>query len=159
MDQEEDADRFLEALTYGFGWLSAIYFINTPRRAIRWHALQSLIVFGSLMLSIIVADSIFPLDSGNALVYMAHVVSMGGLIFISMALWVLLPLQTFRGKPFVVPVFAPLTKKWAGEPPWLNQAAVPPASPAPVAPTFCPKCGANWIVGAAACSSCGTTLS
>ena len=118
MTQDEKIDRFYGALAYGFGWLSAIYFVNAERRTIRWHALQSIVVFGGLMLSIIAADSIFPLDTRIALIYLLHVVSMSALIFISIALWILLPLQTFRGKPFLVPVFAPLTKKIAGEPPW-----------------------------------------
>ena len=117
MNPEEKMDNLLGALAYGFGWLSAIYFINATRRTIRWHALQSIVVFGGLMLSIIVADSIFPLGSGS-LIYLLRVGSMGGLIFVSIALWIVLPLQTFRGKPFLVPVFAPLTRKIAGEPPW-----------------------------------------
>jgi uncharacterized membrane protein len=117
MDQGEKTDRLLGAMAYGFGWVSAIYFMNATRRAIRWHAFQSIVVFGGLTLSIIAADSIFPRDAGP-LNYLLHLVSMSGLLIISMALWVLLPLQTFRGKPFLVPVFAPLTKKIAGEPPW-----------------------------------------
>ena len=124
MNPEEKMDNLLGALAYGFGWLSAIYFINATRRTIRWHALQSIVVFGGLMLSIIAADSIFPLGTGSALIYLLRVGSMGGLIFVSIALWILLPLQTFRGKPFLVPVFAPLTIKIAGEPPWTQQ---PPA--------------------------------
>lgn len=30
----------------------------------------------------------------------------------------------------------------------------PPASTPPVQPTYCPKCGAAWVAGAAKCSSC-----
>ena len=134
MDPEEKIDNLMGALAYGFGWLSAIYFINAQRRAIRWHALQSIVVFGGLMLSIIAADAIFPLDTRSPLIYLLHVASMSGLIFVSIALWILLPLQTFRGKPFLVPVFAPVTRKIAGEPPW-TLAEAKPASWNPVGRT------------------------
>jgi uncharacterized membrane protein len=158
VNQEDRNDCSAGAFAYVFGWLSAIYVLNNPRRGIRWHALQSIVVFGGLMLSIIAADSIFPLDSGNALVYLLHVLSMSALIFVSLVLWVLLPVLTFRGKPFLVPIFAPLTRKLAGDPLWLQsqQSAGPPA---PAAPVFCPKCGVPWAAGAALCPSCGSSAS
>jgi uncharacterized membrane protein len=156
VNEEDRNDCSAGAFAYVFGWLSAIYLLNNPRRGIRWHALQSITVFGGLMLSIIVADSIFPLDTGVPLVYSLHVFSMSALIFVSLVLWVLLPLQTFRCKPFLVPVFAPLTRKLAGEPPWLRPAPGPPAPPQPV---FCPKCGLPWSAGAIVCPSCGASAS
>lgn len=156
MNQEDKNDCSAGAFAYVLGWLSAIYLLNNPRRGIRWHALQSIAVFGGLMLSIIAADAIFPLDTGNPLVYSLHVLSMSALIFVSLVLWVLLPVQTFRGKPFLVPVFAPLTRKLAGEPPWLQQPQAPPAPPQPV---FCPKCGVPWTAGTIVCPSCGVAAS
>jgi uncharacterized membrane protein len=158
MEQGEKADRLLGAATYSFGWLSAIYFINAPRHSIRWHARQSVVVFGALMVSIIAADAIFPVDSGNALTYMLHVVSMSGLIFISVALWILLPLQTFRGKPFLVPIFAPLTTKFAGTPPWTLP--YEPWDPtAPIAHGSSPSPNAAWSSSSGGqsvpCGACG----
>ena len=105
---EEKIDDFYGALTYSFGWLSATYFLNAQRRAIRWHSRQSITVFGILMLAIIATDTIFPLDTRSAFIYLLHVVSMTVLIFISIGLWFLLPLRTYRGKPFLVPVLRPL---------------------------------------------------
>jgi uncharacterized membrane protein len=165
---EEKGDSFYGALTYSFGWLTAIYFLSVKRRAIRWHALQSIVVFGGLMLGIIAADSIFPLDTRNSLFYLLHIVSIGGLIIISIGLWILLPLQTFRGKPFLVPVFAPLTLKLAGVPPWTlptepwEHAPASSGGPVPNAAWDdssgssnsmpCAACGGS---GQVTCSSCG----
>ena len=116
MTQEDRIDNWYGAMAYGFGWVSATYFMNATRPVIRWHALQSIVVFGGLTLSIIAADEIFPKDTENLL----HFLALSSLLIVSVVLWVLLPVQTFRGKPFLVPVFAPLTTKWAGEPPWLE---------------------------------------
>jgi uncharacterized membrane protein len=91
----------------------------------RWHGIQSLVVFGGMTLSIIVADELFPKDTE----YLLHLLALSALIIVSLVLWFVLPVQTFRGKPFLVPVFAPITKKMAGDPPWLNQPAAPPDAP------------------------------
>jgi len=168
MTLQEKGDNFYGALTYAFGWLTAIYFLSVKRRGIRWHALQSIVVFGGLMLSIIAADSIFPLDARNALISLLHVVSMGGLIFISIGLWILLPLQTFRGKPFLVPVFAPLTLRIAGSPPWTlpaepwEQLSTSGGGPVPNSAwggssesSHSMPCGACGGSGQVTCSSCG----
>ena len=122
MTQEERADTMMGAMAYGLGWLSAPYFMQMDRPIPRWHGIQSIVVFGGLTLSIIAADEIFPKDTE----YLLHFVALSALISVSLVLWVVLPVQTFRGKPFLVPVFGPLTKKVAGEPPWLERPAPPP---------------------------------
>ena len=60
MTLEEKGDRLYGMLAYSLGWLSALYVIRAKRRSIRWHAWQSLIVFGSLMVALIVADAMLP---------------------------------------------------------------------------------------------------
>jgi uncharacterized membrane protein len=167
---EEKGDNLYGALCYALGWLSAIYFLNVKRRSIRWHARQSIIVFGGLMLGILVADSMFPAHTIHPFTYLLRIVSMSVLIFSSLGLWVLLPLQTFRGKPFLVPFFAPLTLKIAGEPPWTlptepwEQVGMGAASGGPgpsqawgdtsgsSSPMPCPSCGGS---GRMICPSCG----
>jgi uncharacterized membrane protein len=167
VDLQEKGDNFVGALAYGLGWLSAIYFINVPRRAIRWHAYQSIVVFGGLMLSLIVADGILPAATGG-FSYQLRLLVMGGLLVISWALWFLLPFQTFRGRPFLVPVFAPLTLKLAGPPPW----TLPPEPWQPMAAggaggsgqnaawsgsgsSAPPPCGACGGSGRSNCPTCG----
>jgi len=120
---EEKGDRLYGMLAYSFGWLSAFYVIRAQRRSVRWHAWQSLIVFGGLMIAFIAVDAVLPQGSG----YWAHGsgstrlmrgLVMGGLMLVSVGLWISLPLMTLLGRPFLVPVFAPLTLKIAGPPPW-----------------------------------------
>ncbi len=121
MTPEEKGDRLYGFLAYALGWLSAVYVMRAERRSVRWHARQSLVVFGGLTLALILADAVLPQGSGS----WAHGsrstlrgLVMGGLLLISIGLWICLPLMTLLGRPFLVPIFAPLTLKFAGPPPW-----------------------------------------
>jgi uncharacterized membrane protein len=123
MTLEEKGDRFYGMLAYSLGWLSAIYVMRAERRSVRWHARQSMIVFGGLTMALIVADAILPQGSGywaqgSGLTRLTREIVMGGLLLASVGLWVALPLMTLLGRPFLVPIFAPLTLKMAGPPPW-----------------------------------------
>ena len=156
MDVEKLSDNLWGAGAYSFGWISGTYVFlyGIEMRAARWHGLQSMIVFGGLMMSMIVVDEILTLSKST------HDLIMGALLFVSVALWILLPVLTLLGKPFVVPVFAPLTKKIAGEPPWTQQSTSEGLFDRL---DFSTGPGPNWTQGDSSiansmpCSQCGAT--
>lgn len=93
-------------MAYGLGWLSGFYFINAENRLVRFHGIQSVVVFGGITLGMIVADGMFPAPSPLNPPLMALFLATGFLM------WLFLMFKSFRGEMVVVPGFAPLTRKW-----------------------------------------------
>ena len=80
-------ERLERTLAYALGWLSGLLlFLFEKNRRVRWHALQSMVVFGPLFLLIVVVNILRWLLSG---VWFLHVVTDFGLGFLSsVLLWV-----------------------------------------------------------------------
>jgi uncharacterized membrane protein len=84
------------ALTYALGWITgAVFLLTEPaNKFVRFHALQSVIVFGSLSLLWFVTLSIPFLGWLIALVLLPPV---------SLVLWLLLMVKAYQGERFKVP--------------------------------------------------------
>lgn len=84
------------ALAYGLGWITGVVFLLTEpsNKFVRFHALQSLIVFGGLSIAWFIALSIPFLGWFIALV----VIPIGSAI-----LWLLLIFKAYQGERFKVP--------------------------------------------------------
>ena len=84
------------ALTYGLGWITAIAFLlmEPTNRFVRFHAVQSLLLFGSLSIAWFIAMSI-PL-LGWLVAFL--VIPIG-----SAVLWLLLMFKAYRGERFKLP--------------------------------------------------------
>jgi uncharacterized membrane protein len=101
-------------LSYLLGWLTGIIFLLIDKRPfVRFHAAQSIVVFGGLMIIQIILRFAF--------LGMAGVVgfSIWGLIstlvwLIELVLWIVLMVMAYQGKRFEVPIAAPIAKNIAG---------------------------------------------
>ncbi len=113
MDANTDANSVPETtankvgmMAYGLGWLSGFYFINAENRLVRFHGMQSVIIFGGITLGMLVADGMFPAPSPLNPPLMALSLAAG------FSMWLFLMYKSFRGEMVVVPGFAVLTRKW-----------------------------------------------
>jgi uncharacterized membrane protein len=84
------------ALAYAVGWVSgAILLVFEPNKFVRFHALQSVIVFGALSLAWMVALSV-PFLGWIAAIFIIPPVSA--------VLWLLLMYKAYQGERYKVPV-------------------------------------------------------
>jgi uncharacterized membrane protein len=101
-------------LCYLLGWVTGIIFLLIDKRPfVRFHAAQSIVVFGGLSVIHAVLSFAF-LGSGMwGLWFMiVRIVDLLGLI-----LWIVLMVQAYQGKMFEVPIAAGIAKSIAGSAP------------------------------------------
>ena len=99
-------------LCYVLGWLTGLIFLLIDKRPfVRFHAAQSIVVFGTLFIIRMVLSygwvgfhSVFTLWSLVSLV----------VSLVTLILWILLMVTAFQGKRFEIPVAASLAKSIAG---------------------------------------------
>lgn len=115
------------ALTYVLGWLTGIvmYFVESDRERVRFHAVQSIVVFGgltvlSLLLSVVQTVLMNVLFAGGTAGFMVGgivsavlglvgiVIWLGGLVA-----WVYLLVRTYQGKDPRLPVAAGIADRYA----------------------------------------------
>ena len=84
------------ALTYALGWITGLFFLVTEssNRFVRFHAFQSVILFGGLSIAWLVSMSIPPIGWFLAFVVIPPV---------SAVLWLLLMFKAYQGERFKVP--------------------------------------------------------
>ena len=95
------------ALAYAFGWITGILFflLEKEDKTVRFHALQSIIVFGSITI-IYIIFSVIPFV-GSIL---------GILIFLfSLALWLVLIIKAYQGENFKLPIVSDFVAKYVGK--------------------------------------------
>jgi uncharacterized membrane protein len=90
-------------LSYLFGWITGIifYLVETRSQFVRFHAAQSIIVFGAISIVEIVLFFIPFLG-----------VFLGILTFV---LWILLMLKAYQGDTYKLPFAGDLAEKWAAK--------------------------------------------
>jgi uncharacterized membrane protein len=95
-------------LCYIAGWISGLIFllIETENRFVRFHAVQSIIVFGVLNIIGIVFGWI---PVFNLFIWPL----VGGLAFV---LWIVLMYKAYKGEMYKLPVTGDLAEKWSGKP-------------------------------------------
>jgi len=93
-------------LCYVMGWVSGIIFIiiETENKTVRFHAVQSLIVFGVLCVA------------GGVLGWIPVIGNFFGFIIglLAFALWIALMIMAYQGKRVKVPWAGNYAEKWAG---------------------------------------------
>ena len=93
-------------LCYVFGWVSGLIFLLLEKedKDIRFHAMQSIIVFGGLnILQMVLTISLLGLP-------LVPIIGIVGII-----LWILLMVKGFQGENYKLPLAGDLAEKWAGE--------------------------------------------
>ncbi|HEX4039563.1 MAG TPA: DUF4870 domain-containing protein [Acidobacteriaceae bacterium] len=105
-------------LCYLLGWLTGIIFLLIDKRPfVRFHAAQSIVVFGSLtVLRIIVTYGLLEGMFGMHSIGLLGLWSMLSLLIslLTLILWILLMVTAFQGKQFEVPIAAPFARRLAG---------------------------------------------
>ncbi len=92
-------------LAYALGWVSGLVVILLEKEdeLVRFHAMQSIITFGSLTIASILFGTMF--------MYFGF---FGGLInMIGIALWILLMIKAYQGEKFMLPVIGEIAEIWA----------------------------------------------
>ena len=93
-------------LCYVLGWVSGLVFIliEKENKFVRFHAMQSIIVFGILHAAMLVLSWI-PIIGGALL----------GLIgLLSFILWIVLMIKAYQGTMYKLPWAGNLAEKWTG---------------------------------------------
>ena len=93
------------ALCYGLGWVTGLLFLFLEKdKQVRFHALQSIVVFGVLQVLLILLNSTVLLRSLGSLL------SVGGFI-----LWLVLIYKTYHGEKWVLPYVGEWAEKQVGK--------------------------------------------
>ncbi|MDD2471845.1 MAG: DUF4870 domain-containing protein [Dehalococcoidales bacterium] len=92
-------------LCYAFGWISGLIFllIEKDNAFIRFHAWQSIVVFGAFSIAMIILGVI-------PLVKFILMPILGLVIFI---LWIILMIKAYQGNHYKLPWAGDLAEKWA----------------------------------------------
>jgi uncharacterized membrane protein len=113
------AENVAGLLCYTLGWITGlVFFLIDKRPFVRFHAAQSIVVFGGLHIINIAVGIIF----GAGLMMMGGFGAFGmgaaiyGLIsLVGLILWILLMVKAYQGEKFEVPVAAGIAKSFAGK--------------------------------------------
>lgn len=98
-------------LCYALGWITGLIFLLIDKRPfVRFHAAQSIVVFGALF----ILRMIFWFGSFGLLSLMAMVSML--LFLVTVTAWIVLMVFAYQGKMYEVPVAAGIAKSIAGNP-------------------------------------------
>jgi uncharacterized membrane protein len=99
---------------YSLWWVTGLIFLLIDKRPfVRFHAAQSIVVFGGINIIYIVLAQIF----FSGFIYGSYgYFSLGGLLFlalrlVSVVLWIFLMIKAYQGELFKVPVAADIAEK------------------------------------------------
>jgi len=101
-------------LSYALGWLTGIIFLLIDKRPyVKFHAAQSIVVFGGLTVLRIGLGIVSGIFGGVA--GFGAMVALGGLIgLVGLVLWILLMVKAYQHQDFRVPIAAGIADSIAG---------------------------------------------
>jgi uncharacterized membrane protein len=108
-------------LCYVVGWITGlVFFLIDKRPYVRFHAAQSIVVFGGLHILRIVLGMLFGASwlFGGGIGWASF--SLGWLLFslvglVALVLWIVLMLKAYQGERFKVPIAGDLAESFAGK--------------------------------------------
>jgi len=100
------AENVAGLLCYLLGWISGLVFIliEQKNKFVRFHAMQSILVFGVLHVASLILGFI-PVIGG----FLVWLISLIGLI-----LWIVLMVKAYQGTRYKLPWSGDLAEKWVG---------------------------------------------
>jgi uncharacterized membrane protein len=102
-------------LCYLLGWLTGIIFLLIDKRPfVRFHAAQSIVVFGALFVFRIILSFLW-IGSYYSGMFGFHVMLSMLLSLVTLAAWIILMVMAYQGKRFEVPVAAGVAHSLAGK--------------------------------------------
>jgi uncharacterized membrane protein len=114
--QTSMAENLAAALSYSLGWITGIIFLLIDKRPfVRFHAAQSIVVFGGLHLITIV----FTFGGGMMLMggfgFFGLRAALGSLLWLlGVILWIVLMVKAYQHEKFELPIVAGIAKSIAG---------------------------------------------
>ncbi len=101
-------------LCYLFGWVSGLIFfiLEKENKFVRFHAMQSIVVFGAISIVFFILSLIFRPFTYGALVVGGMINGLLGVL--SLILWIVLMVQAYQGKKFKLPWAGNFAEKQAG---------------------------------------------
>jgi len=103
-------------LCYVLGWLTGIIFLIIDKRPfVRFHAAQSIVVFGALTVIRIILSFFFLGGYSFGLFWLWSMISLL-VSLVTLVAWIVLMLMAYQGKRFEVPIAAGIAKSIAGNP-------------------------------------------
>ena len=92
-------------LCYVLGWITGIVFLflEPENKTIRFHAFQSILVFGVITILAIIFHNIPVLSA-----FMPWIIWVIGLI-----LWIVLMVKAYQGEKYKLPISGEMAEKWA----------------------------------------------
>jgi uncharacterized membrane protein len=115
------ADNVAGALCYVLGWLTGIIFLVIDKRhSVRFHAAQSIVVFGGLFVIYWIIGAMFATSIAFGSIGLGW--TMGYTIFmllrlVSLVLWIFLMFKAYQGEQFRVPIAANIADSLVGKTP------------------------------------------
>jgi uncharacterized membrane protein len=113
------AENVAGLLCYVLGWVTGIiFFLIDKRPFVRFHAAQSIVVFGALHVINIVM--VFGFGAGSMMMGGWGAFGLGWALYslvslVAFILWILLMVKAYQGEKFEVPVAAGIAKGFAGK--------------------------------------------
>jgi len=104
-------------LCYVLGWITGlIFYLIDKRPSVRWHAAQSIVVFGALHILEIVLGMFFGFGLFGGMIGGMVGFGLGTLIYMligltTLILWILLMVKAYQGERFKVPVAGDFAEK------------------------------------------------
>ena len=113
------AENVAGLLCYALGWVTGIIFLLIDKRPyVRFHAAQSIVVFGGLHIINIIIGIMF--GAGFMMMGGWGAFGMGAALYslislLAFILWILLMVKAYQGEKFQVPVAAGIAQSFAGK--------------------------------------------
>jgi uncharacterized membrane protein len=103
-------------LCYVLGWLTGIIFLLVDKRPfVRFHAAQSIVVFGALHILQILLAYVWVAGMYHTGFWVVHSMISGLVSLLTLVAWIVLMVMAYQGKRFEVPVAAGIAKSLAGK--------------------------------------------
>ncbi len=102
-------------LSYVFGWVTGLifFFVEKDNKFVRFHALQSVVVFGALSVLGIIISILSQFFIMLHLYFISRLFSMASnlLLLAGLILWVILMIKAFQGEKFKLPIAGDIVDK------------------------------------------------
>jgi uncharacterized membrane protein len=104
-------------LCYSLGWITGLIFLLIDKRPfVRFHAAQSLVVFGLLHIVYYILMAVFFVGIGAAAGgFGLGVLLLDAIRLLGTVLWIVLMVKAYQGERFKVPFAADIVEKIAGQ--------------------------------------------
>jgi uncharacterized membrane protein len=112
------AENVAGLLCYSLGWVTGlIFFLIDKRPFVRFHAAQSMVVFGALQIISIVLGRMFvaSMYRGGTLDFTMGSGLISLLDLLALVLWILLMIKAYQGERFKLPVVGDFAESFSGK--------------------------------------------